>query len=135
MAQAHEKLEQQINKLNDQLARKKAQLNLKAQAAKRKQADRDRRERAAHIYKLGGMVEKMGLAELDEDLFLGLLLFLRDNTAEVLASTDKQAKLSLLRGRGMQYKPVGKRLSQLIAPPANRPNLLDPAPAINRVQA
>lgn len=101
-------LKEQIDKLTNQLAQKKAQQLLKEGSLKRRAEIKARAERNRRIYKLGGMVEKMGLANLDEALFLGILE--KDyNRLKITTSQDFEA----VRSKGREFLPNGKKLAPL----------------------
>ena len=111
-------LKNQIDKLTNQLAAKKAQLLMKEQAAKNKKLVLTRRQRDKNIYKLGGMVEKMGLDRLDDEFFLGMLYMLNQNAS-------KPAWQEKFMEWGKPYMVVGKKMP--------RPNL-DEAKATDQAQ-
>ena len=100
-----DKIKERIERLTDQLAKAKAQQILKAQAAKTRREAKSRAARNHRIFRLGGMVEKMGLDDLDEALFLGMLDYMGEGL-----SGDKAAELSeKFKQRGALYLKDGKR--------------------------
>ncbi len=97
--------QQQIEKLTNQLAQVKARELQKKNTQAHREMAKTRKERNKRAYKVGGMVEKMGLFNLDEELLLGLLAndykWLKNATAEQLED---------IRTGGKMFLPNGKRL-------------------------
>lgn len=97
-------LEIKIQKLKDELKKKEALQQLKANAQRARAKARDRKVRNQRIYKLGGMVEKMGLDGLEDEILLGCFLKLHQ------ALKSNPETMDGFRKHGIEYLPIGKRL-------------------------
>lgn len=98
-------LERMVDRLEDEAKKKQALLTAKKQALKNEKRKSDRRERNHRIYKLGGMVEKMGLDQLPEAQFLGLLAMMHGHVSRA----DFEQK-SALAEKGQPFIEDGKKL-------------------------
>lgn len=105
MSQSTKQLEEQIESLKLKADQKKKLLMLREQKAKREQKQKERQNRNRHIYKIGGIVDKMGLADIDETVLLGLLY----NAHKILDKKDPQMMQQLIDW-GEDYQEKGKRL-------------------------
>ena len=108
MSQNIEQIENQISKLEDKAKQKRALLQAKKAAIKNKERAEGRKARNRHIYKLGGMVEKMGLDQLPENEFLGLLDTMHRHYKYI--DTDKKNQL---RENGRAFSEAGKKLERV----------------------
>jgi thiamine pyrophosphate-dependent acetolactate synthase large subunit-like protein len=101
-------IKQKIEKLTDQLAKAKAQELLRENASKARATAKARKQRDRKIYQLGGMVEKMGLDGLpDEILLAGFYQY------HLTLSKAQPDLIEQLKKRGAEFKPVGKKLARL----------------------
>lgn len=100
--------QQQIEKATNKLAQVKARELLKQNTQAQRALAKTRAERNRRIYKLGGMIEKMGLYGIDEELLLGLLA--KDHGRLTIATAEK---LEEIRKTGREFLPTGKKLSSV----------------------
>lgn len=107
------KIEAQIERLTKQLKSKKARLASQKLAERNRKRANDRRARDQRIYKLGGMVEKMGLDALDDDLLLGMLCLMNRNA-------HKPSWCRKFLELGKPYLAIGKKLPRPSVPSAER---------------
>ncbi len=101
MKELEQRLQLAINKV-DKL---KALHQQRMMAARHRERVKARKERDRHIYKLGGMVEKMGLDQLPDDTFLGSLALINRNIL-------KAEYFNRLTEDGQQFLDIGKKLSR-----------------------
>ena len=109
MNKINQQLDQRVDRLAEQLARAKRQKLLADNAARHKHHVREKRARDQTLYRLGGLVEKMGLDQLDEPLLLGLLCFCND----AVASNDSSVA-SDFRQKGSPYQAPGIKKARLL---------------------
>lgn len=102
MSNIEERLQKSIERTN----KLKALHAKKMAAARHSLSVKSRRERDRLIYTLGGMVEKMGLDQVPEDVLLGSLFVINKqlaNTGFVEQAINK----------GREYLPVGNKLDRV----------------------
>ena len=102
MATIEEKLARAIertNKLKALHARKMA-------AARHSLAVKSRRERDRLIYTLGGMMEKMGLDQVPEDVLLGSLYMINQQLS-------KTGFVEHAKNKSREYLPAGNKLDRV----------------------
>ena len=112
------KLEVKIKKLEDELKKKKALQQLKINALKTKENKRARAQRDFRLCKHGGLIEKMGLHLLSDEILIASLL----KTHKELATKNPE-ELNQFKRYGEAFMPHGKRLEPL------NPGVATPDPA------
>lgn len=103
------KLEERLHKAIEKLDKLKALQQQKLSAARHREKIKSRKSRDHHIYRLGGLLEKMGLDALPDETLLGSLALLNKN----LSKPEFFIKLS---DDGRQYLEVGKKLERPVLP-------------------
>ena len=113
------KLELQIQKLKDELKKKEALKQLKHNAQRTRDKVKERKALGHLKHRLGGLVYKMGLHQLDDELLLGSLLSIHQGLQQ-----RSPEQIDSIKKQGAVYLPVGKQLQ-----PVNPSGVATPAPA------
>lgn len=117
------KLQIQLENLTKKIAQDEAKKIAKENIEKQRKIVRDREARNRAIFKAGGMVEKMGLLDVDEALLLGWLC-----VANEKSKTSSLDQLNAIREKGKNWLTVGKKMSVVRPEMPQLPRMIDPEP-------